>query len=377
MAATAGAGARVTVSSPFIIRELTGDQRILALRGRALPYRPLTLNGEQRVEVEFYPGVPEGTATVLGPTEKPTDINGFWKTKFLGDSRQGTAPFMLDNEPVFTARDAVRAVDSVRLLGQLLEVTWLDTLRRGFLRAFEQKWHTSEDVEWRLTFEWISRGEVTAPAVLVNDASVGDAFSDVSSLFGFLDSIQLPTLPLADEVIAGLQAFVNGIGNAILSAEDAVVQLTDKVLSPVRAVRGLVATLQSLEDEAGLMLEFLTARTDADFGSSAAGSQGYSERLSAALYREELKAWAQELRRTSVERRTSLLRQVTTTLLATYVAREGDDLRDVARQFYGTPFEWRRLLTFNDLSSMQLEAGQLILIPPLASEQAGQQLPGV
>lgn len=364
----------MTVSSPFVIRELTGDKREIRLLGRALPYRPLTLDGEQRVEVEFYPGVPEGTATVLGPTEKPTEINGFWKSIFLGAS---DTPFLLNNSPVRSAREACKAMDSVRLLGQLLEVTWLDTLRRGFLKRFSQKWHDSEDLEWSASFEWISRGEVTAPAVFVTDTDMGSAFADVSSLFGFLDTISVPDFALADAVLARLQAFTNGIGNLILSAEDAVQGLTDKVLSPVRAIRGLVATLQSLEDETGLMLEFLGSVPDSAFSTKAADSQSYSERQSAASYKQELRAWAAEMRRTSVERRTNLLGQIATTLLATYVAREGEDLRDVAKQFYGTPFEWRRLQIFNDLHTLILTGGQLILIPPLASEQSAQQLPGV
>lgn len=357
--------------SPFVLRELTGQQRTVRLTGRSMPYRPFQLSGEQTLELTQLPGSPERTATVLGPVEQATTAHGSWKTLFLGGGE-----FSLDNRPVTTAREAVKTLDSIRLLGQLVEVTWLDALRRGFVKRFDQNWFTSEDVEWSITFEWVSRGEQTAPAVFVTDESMGDAFASSSSLFGFLDSIEAPSLPLLDDVLNSLQAFTNGIGNLVLDLEDAVVNFTDKVTSPVRAIRGLVATLQSIESETELMTEFLMSRPASALGTRPASEQGYSEKQSLERYREELRAWAQALRRSSVESRTNLLGQIQTTLLATYVARAGQDLRDVALQFYGTPFEWRRLQVFNDLDAIQLEAGQLVLVPPLSVEQAAPEAPG-
>lgn len=365
----------MVTSSDFVIKELGGDQRTFILRGRAMPYKPFELDGEQDIEFTKLPGVPVRTATVLGPLEQPTTISGMWKTRFLGAGNL-KPPFEVSGLGVFSARDAVKAMDSLRLLGGELEVTWLDTLRRGFLKRFRQKWETSEDVGFELTFEWTSRGERVAPAVF-QDTNSGAAFADVKGLFDFLDQIKVPDFPLADEILNALQTFSNGISNLVLDLEDAVQSLTDKVLSPVRAIQGIRATLQSLESECGLMLEFLAAQPETAFSARDPAEQGYSERQSAALYREELRAWAAELRRVSVEQRTSLAEQVETELLATYVAREGDDLRNVSSQFYGTPFEWRRLATFNDLSDMRLESGQLVLVPPLVVSQAGQQAPGV
>lgn len=365
----------MVASSPFVIRELGGDQRTVSLTGRAAPYRPFELSGEQSIEFEHLPGAPERTATVTGPVENATSATGFWKSKFLGDT-SADPPFRLDNRPVLTAREAIKTMDSFRLLGQQLEVTWLDSLRRGFLKKFVQKWHNSEDVEWEMAFEWISRGEPTQPVVLVTDTGMGDAFANVSSIFDFLNSISVPPIPLASEILNGLQEITNGIGNLILDAEGAVQNFTDQITSPIRAVRGLISTLQSLQGEAELMTAFLEGQPASAFGSGPPDQQSYSEKQSLALYREELRAWALSLRQECVEQRTALSAQITTNLLATYVARDGEDLRDVARQFYGTPFEWRRLLVFNDLNTLQLFAGQLVLVPPLSVEQADQRAPG-
>ena len=46
----------------------------LVLTGRALPYRPVTLEGTQELEVVWYPGFSNATAQALGPHEEKTKI---------------------------------------------------------------------------------------------------------------------------------------------------------------------------------------------------------------------------------------------------------------------------------------------------------------
>ena len=69
----------VNTASSFSIMELSGDERWVTLIDRALPYRPLSLVTDQKVEVTWYPGNPHATASVLGAREAPTTIRGFWK----------------------------------------------------------------------------------------------------------------------------------------------------------------------------------------------------------------------------------------------------------------------------------------------------------
>ena len=120
--------------SPFIIRELSGDKREVRLTGRALPYRPFHLVGTQRVDATWLPGSSEATLTVLGAAEEPTQINGKWKQKYLS---QAEKPFQLDNEQVATAQSAIELMNSIRLRGQLVEVTWMAETRRGIITRFE------------------------------------------------------------------------------------------------------------------------------------------------------------------------------------------------------------------------------------------------
>ncbi len=111
--------------SSFTIRELTGTtQREIRLIGRALPYRPFSLTTQQRVELTWYPGNPEATSTILGASEGPTQLRGYWKSKFLGEAENTSAgsskPFTLNGAGVSLAKDAVYFMDLLVQAGQLL-----------------------------------------------------------------------------------------------------------------------------------------------------------------------------------------------------------------------------------------------------------------
>src|ERR1700690_3424684 len=126
----------VGTSSSFSIQELTGpDLRLVVLQGRGLPYRPFKLSTNQRVELEWLPGSPEATSTVLSSKEDPATLNGYWKDKFIGVSGQddsagqGPPPILSQGVGIPPVIDASRLFDSLCRYGQLLEVTWLSTKR--------------------------------------------------------------------------------------------------------------------------------------------------------------------------------------------------------------------------------------------------------
>ena len=59
----------------FIIKTLDRTANYsLVLTGRALPYRPVTLEGTQELEVVWYPGFANATAQALGPHEEKTNV---------------------------------------------------------------------------------------------------------------------------------------------------------------------------------------------------------------------------------------------------------------------------------------------------------------
>jgi len=353
-------------AGPFIIKELTGNKREITLVGRALPYRPFTLRTKQRMEVTWLPGSPQGTATLLGSKEVPTVLRGMWKTKYLNTAFSGdTPPFQVDNRPILLASEAVEIFDDICRVGSLLRVSWLTTVRIGFLEDFEKSWDNYNDVGWSMDFTWVARDEPIGAATFNTFTSMGDVGGSMFSAFDLLDSIRLPiNFGLLTSFTNQLVGFVNGIQNLIYNLEDQIASAVRSILAPVRAVKGLISILGSISAEADLMAAYLDSTVSSTMnGTNPVGSQSPEEKLEAERYRQEMKAWAKFMKSQANENAQQLSTQVDGDILATYAARAGEDLRDVSKKYYNTPYEWQRIMLFNNLSSAELTAGQIVLIP--------------
>lgn len=440
--------------SSFTIEELGGQKRKVTLTGRALPYRPFELVTTQRLTTTWLPGYAEATATVLGASEEPSAINGWWKDRFIGVAEVAASPSPLgaalgalqnvsgaltggfgapatpgdpmvvaDGEggetSVVSARDAATLFDSIVREGQLLEVAWDQQVRHGFLKKFRKLWHNAHDLEWDMDFEWTGRGERAPPPD--TQQGEGDLFSALEQA---LDDIFA--------IVAEVQAIDAGIRDAILSQVQVLTSLVQLVGTAVAAVASVASIpadaarlisglLQSIIGECKAIRDLLDAQPyaamhrDAQpatrFGSTqgvnqvssplSSGSSGggssptsggtssggtangsmtssTSTAQSAALgvagltttQRTTIVDWAKRLITAlrvlsdqSVDRRARILALVELDLVAATYARAGEDLRDIARRFYGDASDWRRILLFNGFSSATLTAGQLVLVP--------------
>ena len=350
-------------ASVLIIEELTGDQRTVQLQGRALPYRPFIVSTGQRVEVTWLPGVAEGTGTVLGPEDFPTSMNGFWKDKFI-QQLQGDGPLQLNGQTVQTVVKAVSTFESIANSGQLLQLTWFTTKRQGYLKKFTQKWHNSHDVEWEMDFEWISKGEPMGPPVFASTAQAGDTSSIFNQSLDNLLNIQL-ALPMNLDVFAPIRELTTAIDSAVTNIENIVIQLTDAVISPMNATKGLVATCTGIVDECNILSEYVASTLTRSFIAGSPDLVTPNQLLTVEAFKAALREILRELRSDALERRDAFANQIQGDLAGTYLARYGDDLRDVSRLFYDTPFEWQRIMLFNGLTSSELTPGQFILVPKI------------
>lgn len=366
-------------ASIFTITELGGDKRQLVLTGRALPYRPFELGTSQRLEQTWLPGVPEATVTVLGPKEDATTIQGYWKDRYLGatnnkDSGEDTTiktstadPMTLDRTRLDTCRKARDAVDSIVRSGQLLEVTWLDEKRRGFIQKFDKKWHNEHDLEWSIEFMWISRGEPTAPTAFITESDTQTVLGKLKNVNEELRSIQLPQIPLDWlQYLSVLSELANKIDSDIASLEDAISRVTLGAFTAVNAIKGIIAITTGITEECKTMYAFLYNTASDAISTTPKQDQTPEERIEAETWRREVMAQTRAVQSLAVQARESFLSSVQSDIAGKYVAREGDDLRDVSRVFYQTPFEWRRILIFNQLQSAELVAGQIVLVPRIS-----------
>lgn len=347
-------------TSAFVIRELSGDKREVKLQGRALPYKPFNLESSQRVEIAWLPGSAVGTSTVLGPKEGPTILNGYWKTKYLGDA---TTPLLLNGEAIVSASLARQLFDDILRKGQLVEVTWADEKRHGHLSEFKKNWYTTNDLEWSIGFAWIGRGEPTGPAVFILPTSPTQTSNTLKKGYDDLADTDLPSAPMNGAFLGGLTDIANLIGDAVFAIEDQVQQLTNTALAPFNAIRGIIATCSGLVDECTLMRDYLKGAVAGAIGHDSVEDQSASDRMDEERWRQELIGKAIALRATAIGQRSALQTQIYGDIAGQYIAREGDDLRDVSRQFYGTPAEWQRIMIFNGFTGAELEAGELVLVP--------------
>jgi hypothetical protein len=185
------------VGSTLVIEELTGKKRKLELRRGGLPRQGAEWGGENRTPTEFFPGNPEGAQQVLGPTELPSEWEGFWRTTQLL-----RAKCVLDSVDINYAFTLADLFDEIRKTGPLLRVTWANEIQQtisttgtlvqgrewkvvriGRLASFKFKPVRMDDIGWSARFTWLGRGDTQQPA-----AGIGTDMFGMTNMLNSLSS---------------------------------------------------------------------------------------------------------------------------------------------------------------------------------------------
>lgn len=410
----------------FQIEELSGQGRVLILRERALPYKPLKLTGKMRIDTTSYAGNPIATQQAMGSEEGKTSINGMWKDRFVAaaNATAGREPATLDGDPIESIFDLVTVVDSFRKSGQQVRVTWGQVIRVGMIEEFEHTWDRVMDVAWSITFVWASQGEETpanpSATVRVEDAAarLRDAVQDIANSAGPLGIKNLPVLTPPNPFQAVSQALsdvYNTVADQIAVAQD----FGKDVAGTVQQLYAAVDAFADLAAQAGQLIQ-----QPFDIFQRAAALAGYIIQQAAAIEASvdarpsiyffnvtipqlpsgfaastltgatpvvALKAGqmllAETLARTMRKRATAARLQAAETraqlldrsqpseILAVFVARDGQDLRLVATQYYGSQDSWRDLALYNDVSTSKLVSGQVVYVPKSFQQGSTQAIP--
>ena len=387
----------------FTIKELGGRSRTITLVGRALPYRPLSLDGEQRVKISTPAGNPEGFGTVMGPTYGETQIDGFWKDKYIGTggsdensitlsqprSASSHATTATTGTSVGSVQDAFQLFESVRDEGQLLEVTWGWVIRRGYLKKFSGKIHNIHDAEWSASFAWTSRALPVASVEFGQFAGRMDTARGLRGLLQRLSRIVDVPQAMMREYMDEYRNTIAQISTALIGIEEMATGLVDTVspsgeASRIQSLLGSAASgafnIYDTMEERGWAGIFENPQRVLPFADATLPSRGgdvweayYAQLLEsvdpvtileAQLYSRETITDARRMRDEAEARRRALEAGPGYTM-GTYRAREGEDLRDVSMLYYGTPNQWRSLMVYNGLTTTELYAGQYVTIPRL------------
>lgn len=411
-----------STASPFTIQQLDpqsgAEIHTLVLKERALPYRPVKISGKFRASITYYPGNPVATGQALGPEEMPTTFHGMWKDMFIsaaaynGASGSKSAPATFDGQPVPDVSTLVKIVDGIRRQGLLVQLTWDDIIRIGFLEQFTPEWHRRQDVGWEMEFNWLSQGEPKKPSngppeadLAGAKASLSDKLDELSKAIfesseAFQTTISFPEIRQNVGALEGLSLVaalsvqgiedqinsdINTIATAIQSTADTVTAIANATLEPIDAAQRVLALWQVVQDSAAQMQDALESVVDQSLfsptvsnpvvgsavvsGGIAASAASTSTMTLGAVMASHLavralKSAARGIRHEAAEQSLVVSHQTATpALIKAFIARDGQDLRFVSTAFYGTPDEWLPLMTFNQLTSSRLAAGQVVYVP--------------
>jgi hypothetical protein len=393
----------------------------LELQGRGLPHRPLSLTTSQRLTMTWLPGYSVATAQALGAKEEITSIKGRWSDKYLAKDETGAAdlgplgnafaavdnaigaaaakiglgsgalggtansevPVKYKGQRIEKAYKAAEIVDNMVRSATFVEVRWDNHARRGFITKFAKDWHTALDLEWEMELTWVSRAEPNPP-VTAQELSMGDTASLFQALSDALNLEALPpTFPMANDVLADLDAGIKRIASTTQAIADTVGNVTTLALVPFGVARAVMALCDTIRGQADALRNFLRAQSPADLrtnraGSSgtiqaqmasrpaalsAAGSTGFADAMVCHEYVRRVDGVLKKIVAQAVIQKDEFARKVERTAAAVVTTREGDDLRTLASRYYGSPNNWKKIALANGLTSAGLVAGLSIVIP--------------
>jgi len=352
------------MTEPFIIEELTGSRRSVELSDRALPYRPMALPGEQRTERTHYPGNPVATIQVLGPDETTAEIRGRLKDRFFIGARAMVALSGFDSivppGTTPTVQDLVNIFHTLRRSGNYVEVRWGPEVRRGVMKRFEPSWHRLDVVEWVISFEWSQIGSfVPSPFATASSDSTTDTTDLSTALSDFNAGLSDMPGGLFPNIVAQSIALGVSIASVTLDLITSVAAIGGVPFVPMSQFQGVSSYASVVVSETSLMRQFLgdppplgLVPTDDVVSLLAGGTWG-----------RDMSYLLVALAVAAVEAREAVRDRAVSDYLADEKLREGQTLRDLALEYYGSADDWTILADANGLIGSVHPAGTRVLVP--------------
>jgi hypothetical protein len=337
---------------------------ILQLAGRALPFRPIQFGGTQRVQTVWYPGNPKASQLVIGPTEKPTTVNGEWNDKYLGDGQ---------------AFALAQLLDSIRLAGVSVEVTWPMTglsgspaapvlsgdpeVRTGLITDFTYGYlYGREDITWTAEFTWRSKGQqpTTPPISSTGTLNPREGFNDVALDLALTQAMTQSLLegPVFSQY--GLpQALLNkfdqdfaAIDSAVDSVQTATAAVTSATIIPAAAAQQLIASAQAGVQACINMVDNILAVNllAAEVQDSAMDILRLLDPMFDAIFQADTSS------ETCIDAANGVAANMTPDIIAVVTAPAGTDLRDLALRYYGSADSWFLIAEANDIAGSAVPA---------------------
>lgn len=196
----------------------------IVLRGRSMPFIDVSFPTEMRLKKTLYPGNPVASMQVLSYDSLPTEISGQWCARFLRDSVSVNG----DPSAIGTPAQLCKLFEDVVRGGRPVRVQWLHVVRSGYLRKFEPTWQRYTDVEWAMTFEWVSANDLK-PESPKGLPKLGFGVNDL-----------LKTLKKIEDVIALGPMLARSLSATLVSGIASIREHVSKLLQVFSAIEALV-----------------------------------------------------------------------------------------------------------------------------------------
>lgn len=346
----------------FTVQELTGEQRVVVLRGRAKPYRPLAFASSMRTKNTWYQGNPVSTQQVLGPELDPTTVEGKWKDRFIAGAEAdgGEGAILVNNDPdaVQSADAAVALFESIRSGGNAVRVVWGSRVREGILVFFKADYDRQQDIAWTMEFEWHSEGqqEVRAVEIPTNRDDLLNGMNSLDDILGFSpeDVAQAFNAQLLDTIQTTRAAVGDMFG--VLRAANTVVS------TPASVAGGVSAAAESIRLE---LTEEIGRLTENPVFSTPDSAVMFAVSPSSVML-------VEAYRRTTARRAASVRcdalnldrQERAVPVIQVVPVPQDTSLYTLSVRYYGTPDFANFLADANDLTSKVVPAGFQLRIPP-------------
>lgn len=360
-----GDGQFDTQALPYQIKVMEGEQSVAQLQanqplgtiqlvGRSGPLRPIKYKGKQRVKTTFYPGNPNGSQQVLGPTLEPSVVNFDWSDRYLGDGQ---------------ARALWDVLEDLKDRGVTVEVSWGGPLsggvaapnltgssivRVGVIGDIESTIDRNQDILLEVIFEWRSKG---APAAGVNSATatinprqdLGNVVDDLqlaSSLWdAFAQGPSVAVTGLPQQLLADVGLAQDTIGTAVDAIQNASAAIATATVIPQQAALRLIgacsngiAALNTMESRL-LAIPFLAV----EVRDSALDLLTLHDNVFDQL------GQVRDAKESCYDARAGVQAIAQSDIIAQVRAPAGTDLRDLSLKYYGTADLWWAIANFNNI----------------------------
>lgn len=412
-------------SSSVLIEEVksSGKGRKVLLVGPSLPFQGATWGGRQALVTTWYPGNgTEATQHVMGPQLIPSAWEGIFRRTLMGKT---PAVYTDENgaETKVNAPTFLRDVlEDIFTTGARLRVTWsqtrasdnrrFDLVREGRASDWDFPHDRVEDIAWKITFAWVSKGIEQQKAVALRDSDIAANFFELDSFqnelvasvetarikntkkgilnsaskltLGQLEALAKAPSDLLKSVTRTLQRNINQIRRAVDVADkfrNAPYQTVNDFLNFCknnvavanqyydqwsRAPAEQQTTKQSIADVTRAMVYF--GQSSDDMRKVARSSQTSANNLDSQLSVAGPRGDAKSTQSTQANRPGSIL--------AVHIVKQGDSPLSISMRYYNNPDNALDILAANRLpiNTIALKSGKILIIPVLGTNSQKSQL---